>query len=247
MNFKQSSNKKTSLQTASDTNYAGVAELWAIEESLKKYNADVVHKLTRFFNNRLRILEFGAGIGTLAELWSNKTGITPECLEIDVDLNRVIQERGFICYENLDDIGGLFDGIYTSNVLEHIEDDGAILGKLYEKLEENGILAVYVPAFMCLYSNMDLAVGHYRRYTAKDLCGKLESSGFEIIHQSYSDGVGFFVWLYLKMRNRHGGGELSNYKMLSIYDKFVYPISCFFDAVGIKRLFGKNLLVIAKK
>jgi len=235
------------FQTSTDTNYSGSNELWAIEGSLIKYNLDLVNKLSSFFNNRLRVLEFGAGIGTLARLWGIKTGTMPECLEIDQNLNQVIQSRKLICYNSMDDIEGEFDGIYTSNVLEHIENDQVVLDQLYAKLKNGGVIAVYVPAFMCLYSNMDLAVGHYRRYSSSELCNKLKAAGFKVTHRSYSDAIGFFVWWYLKIRGSKVGSELSNHKALAAYDKFVYPISSFLDGLGLKNFIGKNLLVVAKK
>ncbi|MCA3086086.1 MAG: hypothetical protein ING65_07185 [Rhodocyclaceae bacterium] len=34
---------------------------------------------------------------------------------------------------------------------------------------------------------------------------------------------------------------------LSLYDRFILPLSSALDAVGFRYLFGKNLLVIAKK
>jgi len=247
MTYPSNSAPKAQFQTASETAYSGAAELWAIEGALKKYNHDLVVKLSRYFKDSSRILEFGAGIGTLARIWNEKTHVKPECLEIDVNLKKVVLERGFICYGDLNDAAGVFDGIYTSNVLEHIEHDEVILRQLHDRLKVGGIIAVYVPAFMCLYSGMDLAVGHYRRYGARELCQKLESAGFTVHHQCYSDSIGFLVWWYLKKRGSKSGNELSNHRALFMYDKLIYPISSFIDLIGFKYLFGKNLLVVAKK
>lgn len=235
------------FQTLDDTNYSGASELWAIEASLGNYNLKLVNKLSSFFHNCSNVLEFGAGIGTLARLWELHTGVKPQCLEIDQNLSRVVKERGFICYDNLDSIPCKLDGIYTSNVLEHIVDDELILSKLHSKLNERGVIAVYVPAFMCLYSSMDMAVGHYRRYNSKELCRKLETAGFKVTHRSYSDSIGFFIWWYLKMCGSSEGAELSNNQALTAYDKFIYPISSIFDALGLKYFLGKNLLVVAEK
>jgi hypothetical protein len=247
MNDSLSTPSKKKFQTSTDTEYSGAHKLWAIEKSLTQYNISLVKKISSFFKGCPRVLEFGAGIGTLAELWTKKTGSMPECLEIDQNLNKVIERKGLICYSKLEAIKGDFDGIYSSNVLEHIEHDELVLSQLYNKLKIGGVIALYVPAFMCLYSSMDLAVGHYRRYSSIELCEKLERAGFKVIHQSYSDAIGFFVWWFLKIRGSKNGGELSNHTALSLYDKFVYPISAFLDGIGFKFLFGKNLLVVATK
>ena len=34
---------------------------------------------------------------------------------------------------------------------------------------------------------------------------------------------------------------------LKIYDRYILPFSKFFDAIGLKLLFGKNLVAVAKK
>ena len=39
------------------------------------------------------------------------------------------------------------------------------------KLKENGTLALYLPAFMVLFSDLDTTSGHYRRYEKKDFIG----------------------------------------------------------------------------
>ena len=247
MTYSSNRSHKTQFQTASETTYSGATELWAIERALKKYNQDLVAKLSHYFKGSTKILEFGAGIGTLARIWNEKTHIKPECIEVDASLREVIRERGLVCHGDLADVNAIFDGIYTSNGLEHIEHDEAVLRQLYQRLKVNGTIAVYVPAFMCLYSSIDLAVGHYRRYESRELCQKLESAGFTILHKSYSDSIGFIVWWYLKLRGSKSGDELSNHQALSLYDKFIYPISSFIDLIGSKHLFGKNLLVVAKK
>jgi predicted SAM-dependent methyltransferase len=58
--------------------------------------------------------------------------------------------------------------IYSSNVLEHIEDDSRALNEMFAKLQINGKLAIYVPAFMFLFSDLDIKAGHFRRYSKKE-------------------------------------------------------------------------------
>ncbi|MBM3590534.1 MAG: class I SAM-dependent methyltransferase [Alphaproteobacteria bacterium] len=67
-------------QTCSKNNYAGTDELWAGEKYLINYNQDLISKLTKNQHKSNDVLEFGAGIGTLANLWLRETGIKPECL-----------------------------------------------------------------------------------------------------------------------------------------------------------------------
>ncbi len=239
--------RSPNIQTENKTDYSGVRELWANERFLANYNLDIVSKLSRHLARSPEVLEFGAGIGTLSQLWLSKTGVKPECLEIDESLRKVVADRGFRCYASLDDISKAYDGIYTSNVLEHIEDDVAFLKRLRRLLKPEGILAVYVPAFMLLYSNLDASVGHYRRYRKKELLNKLEQARFTILDCDYVDSIGFFAWLALKVVAPEQGGSENLDRNLRLYDKYGYPISAFLDNLGFKHLFGKNILVIARR
>lgn len=235
----------TNAQTSTNKSYAGGDGLWASEKYLVNYNQDLIRKLTKHQNQSEDVLEFGAGIGTLADLWHKKTGIKPKCVEIDPEQLRIIKIRGFDCYENLDVITRKFDLIYTSNVLEHIQDDRAVLRELYSKLKNGGSLVIYVPAFPILYSAIDEKVGHFRRYHKRDLLEKLKTAGFAVTSSHYSDSLGFFVWLYIKFRGYSSVNEHS--KARYIYDKILFPLSKGLDILGLRFAFGKNLLVYAKK
>jgi hypothetical protein len=62
--------------------YAGEGELWLNEKCLINYNQDIVRHLTRPFQPRDHILDFGAGLGTMA-LIAQTHGFTPDCMEIN--------------------------------------------------------------------------------------------------------------------------------------------------------------------
>jgi SAM-dependent methyltransferase len=237
--------KPKTAQSSSNTNYAGGDELWAAERYLINYNNDLISKLTKANIKSQKVLEFGAGIGTLANLWNISTTIKPECLEIDSKQRLIIEQRGFHCYSSLDSVENKFDVIYTSNVLEHIEDDSSILKQLNTKLNTGGKLVIYVPAFQALYSELDEKVGHYRRYEKQELLKKLNSAGFRVDKFYYSDSIGFFAWLYVKLRGYNP--EKSDGTSMKIYDKYIFPLSKILDEIGCKFIFGKNILVYAQK
>jgi len=228
--------------------YTGIKELEMNEMFLKNYNNDIVKKISsvRRGSNIEKILEFGAGLGTLATIYHNIFGIKPICIEIDPILKKNLEERGFTVFSDITETNHKFNLIYTSNVLEHIEEDQLILNNLYEKLENGGVLSIYVPAFKFLYSHMDKKVGHIRRYTKKDLFTKLNISGYKIIKFNYCDTLGFFAWIYEKYNKKNVNCEQSS-KKLKIFDRFIYPVSRILDEIGFKYLFGKNILIIARK
>jgi len=234
-------------QSITNCKYAGSGELYNNERFLVNYNRDLISKLSKYYQNSVGgggVLEFGAGIATLANLWQLKTGVKPYCLEIDPNLLAVIKKRGFKCYQSFDRIKKKFDLIYTSNVLEHIKDDQLALNKLNSKLKDGGQLIIYVPAFQILYSDLDNSMGHYRRYQKRDLLLKIKKAGFDVTRVYYSDSIGFFTWLYTKWM---GYFPNKSQESMKTYDKFIFPFSKFFDALGCKFIFGKNLLVYANK
>jgi hypothetical protein len=59
------------FQSENHLNYAGVDELRSNECYLVNYNRDIVEMLSSRSAQDDRVLEFGAGLGTLALIWSN--------------------------------------------------------------------------------------------------------------------------------------------------------------------------------
>jgi SAM-dependent methyltransferase len=69
---------------------------------------------------------------------------------------------------------GLFD------VLEHLDEDQAVLGRIASSLEPGGVLILTVPGHPFLFDEMDTLACHRRRYSRRDLRRKLEEAGLEI-------------------------------------------------------------------
>ena len=115
---------------------------------------------------------------------------------------------------------------------------------MYEALRPGGKLVIYVPAFMVLYGAFDRRIGHFRRYTRRDLAEKLEAAGFVVSRTVYSDSLGYFAALAHRFIGP-ADGALSR-SALIVYDRFVFPLSRQLD-----RLFGsvvgKNVLAVALK
>jgi SAM-dependent methyltransferase len=223
-----------------------MAELEKLESNLQNYNKFIVSSFANHANPLAKhVLDFGAGIGTLSNIWrSLKKDSHITCLEIDQTQRSILINRGFPTLVSLPkEI--LFDYIFTSNVLEHIEYDSEAILKLYSHLRPGGGLGIFVPASKFLYSNIDTKLGHYRRYSKKNLINMVSQTGFQIESCVYVDSLGFFTWLFLKVFKLgiNDNGPL----LLPIYDKFIWPLSKLLDNLGLKYMFGKNLLLLAKK
>ena len=93
------------------------------------------------------------------------------------------------------------ESVVFLNVLEHIEDDEAVLANLFEVIPEGGRVIVLVPYNMKLYSEFDRQLGHFRRYGENELENKFRVAGFEVEKQFFFNKVGVFAW-YAANRER---------------------------------------------
>jgi SAM-dependent methyltransferase len=84
-----------------------------------------------------------------------------------------------------------FDLICAFDVLEHIADDHAALGRIYEGLKPGGLLLLTVPAHPWMWSTHDLALHHCRRYRKRDLEMTVERAGFEKLRLGYFNSLLF--------------------------------------------------------
>lgn len=207
------------------------------------YNNFLLNLVRASATSKDRILDFGAGLGFFAsEL--GKQNLNVICVEADAFLASEIDSIGIRCFRNLSDIANeSIDLIYTLNVLEHIDDDASAVSMLLSKLKPGGRLIVYVPAFPILFSEMDRAVGHCRRYTMQSLNRLLLSCSLSVEKMEYVDSIGFPATLAYKLVNSNG--EI-NPASLKLYDRMMFPISRLIDRVT-NKWFGKNLLAVATK
>lgn len=81
---------------------------------------------------------------------------------------------------------GLFD------VVEHVEDDLALLQGVNPYLRRGGRIYLTVPAYQSLWSHDDTMAGHYRRYSLSRVCMLLRDAGYKVDYGTY-----IFSWLPL--------------------------------------------------
>jgi SAM-dependent methyltransferase len=246
--------KSLHIQNSDSPIFSGTQELFDSETALIGYTTSIVEKFHKYLNLQQRViehhgklLEFGAGTGFLAEIFRQKFKISPVCVELSPDLISTIKSKKFECHQYLRETPQSFSAIYTSNVLEHIQDDSEILTQLYEKITPGGVIGIYVPAHQFLFSTMDEQIGHVRRYSKKDLMAKTKSAGFEIKRVQYDDFLGFFASLVVKLIGYKNKANLGSARSLLIYDRLIYPVSRALDTLGFKYLVGKNLFIVAEK
>ena len=236
------------VQNEFNIEYPGIQELKTAEQGLQFYSNDIVKKMKKDLKieKNSSILDFGAGTGQLAEIWRINHSINPICIEIDPSLEEVLKLKNFKVFKKLDQIPHMLEFIYTSNVLEHIEDDVSTLIDLKNKLLVGGKLVIYVPALPFLFSAFDISVGHYRRYSKKELIKKVTESGLEVEKCYWNDSLGILAAVIVKLLGYKRMVNLGNVKTFLIYDRVIYPISKILDLIIFKHLIGKNLFLVAK-
>jgi SAM-dependent methyltransferase len=224
--------------------YQGLEELKLIDKYLKNYNEMIVNLFIHKVDNKsFSVLDFGAGIGTLAEIFYKKTSIKPECFEICQASQKILSQKGFkLQNEFLNE--EKYDLIYSSNVLEHIEKDSKTVADLKKILKKDGHLIIFVPAFNFLFSEFDFKVGHFRRYNVEMLKKICEQNDLEVENISFFDSVGFFILLFMKFFKIDSCKKITT-KNLIFYDKIFVKINIILDLI-FRKICGKNIILIAR-
>jgi SAM-dependent methyltransferase len=166
----------------------------------------------------LKLLDVGCGAGNMIHHLSRYGQV--QGVEIDPRPVAVAQRRGYAveqgdAVEGLRFDDGAFDVVSALDVIEHNEDDMAILREAHRVLKPGGHVIITVPALMWLWSHNDEINAHVRRYTAKALRQKLEQAGFGIRRITYNN---FFVFpmaagLIMMRKLSHSDPELASHHL----------------------------------
>lgn len=117
------------------------------------------------------------------------------------------------------------DTIFCSNYLENVQNDERALRHFYETLRPGGHCIVVVPGGRWLYSNVDRALGHVRRYGRKEFKAMLAEAGFEVVDVSAFGKLGALGWAFsghLLRRSRLSPRQVS-------WADRAWPIARWFD------------------
>ena len=223
--------------------------------NVDNYHNWIIDKIEDYLGPR--VLEIGAGSGTLTELILKRNSLASFrllSLEPSQEMYPLLKNRIAKLKDDRVEILQAYScdqttlikefnptSIIYNNVLEHIENDQEELNLAYGLLAENGYLLKYSPALNWLMSDFDKSIGHYRRYGLKEASTKVTNAKFTIVKKQYIDSLGIIPWFIvfklLKLNLSPGNA--------SAYDKFIVPVLKKFEPDWVP--FGKNVLIIAKK
>lgn len=132
----------------------------------------------------LRVLDVGAGDAWLAQnlLKHLPVGSHIDCVDSGyVDVGAMDTKNGCVAYHQ-DIPKEQWDLIVLLDVLEHVEDDLALLSQtVREALLPGGLVLVSVPAWQGLYTSHDKILHHFRRYAPQQAAQLLETAGLRIL------------------------------------------------------------------
>ena len=134
-----------------------------------------------------------------------------------------------------------YDAVFLLNVLEHVEHDNDSIKNCYYLLKPGGTLLILTPAYTFLYSSLDKALGHYRRYTTSSLNSLLQNNMFITRQCFYFNVLGIVAWFYGKIL----GLKTIPSKEMSLYNKIV-PFAELIDKL-IFRKAGLSAIIVGEK
>ena len=205
-----------------------------------------VFKIKKFLKDD--ILEVGAGCGSFTKGYmKNFNSITlTDTDDTSFNLlkkNFVNEKKINVIKSSIEDIDKKFNTLLYFNVLEHVKEDKLEIKNALKKLNNGGHLIILVPAHQKIYSKLDRAVGHYKRYDINFFReNNFENS--EIVKLHFLDFFGYALYHLNKIFFKEETYP-TNFKIF-VWDKIFTPFTIIVDFLtGYK--FGKNILCIYKK
>ena len=232
--------------------------------------ADLIQKYcTQYTNstgNAKKGMEIGCGTGNVLKHVQSKF---PGQMIVGVDLFyeglRFAKSRGAAYLVQADiyqaPFSGGYDWIGLFDIIEHLDDDVAVLQQIRTLINANGKLFISVPAFPVLWSYFDVAGKHKRRYTVQTLEMALQKAGLQLEFASYTN-VMVFPLLWFLRRVLQGGEapealseeELdcktnSELRIIPVVNEIIALILGIEGKLiqwGLKMPFGTSLIAVAK-
>jgi len=146
----------------------------------------IAQAIRRYFPDAASMLDVGCGTGGVAE--GLRTALpSVHVLAADVRLDglqiakRLRPDVDFVQLDVRDlPFDANFDVVGAFDVIEHLDDDAAVLGHLYKAVKPNGGILITVPQHAWLWSPIDDFSRHRRRYSRRLLVERITGAGFRV-------------------------------------------------------------------
>ena len=217
----------------------------------------ILWAFARYASGCRSFLEIGCGTGSVlaalarahpdVEVWGSEAYL--EGLQFArkrVDAARLLQMDAR-CVPFADE----FDAIGMFDVIEHIEEDQAVLSQVSHALKPGGILMITVPQHRFLWSPADDHAGHARRYARAELLQKVERARFKVLR--CTSFVSLLFPLLLVSRFRRKSREYDSraeYRIPRVVNAILERMLSMERAairLGATLPFGGSLLLVARR
>jgi SAM-dependent methyltransferase len=158
----------------------------------------------------LRILDIGAGTGAAAMDFGRDGWICAS------DRSRIAiayaRERGVRTAVVADATAipfadESFDLVLALDIIEHVDDDEAMLRDIARVLRPGGAVAIHVPAWPSLWCGHDEILEHKRRYTRRGLARTLSAAGLEAEYLGWTGATILVPAAVVRLSRRWLGAE----------------------------------------
>ncbi len=224
-------------------------------------NAILMDVLRKYFPNPGKVLEIGCGTGFVL---SGMRAAFPQASFSGSDIFTEglaftsQRARGTFLFQ-MDarriPFAGEFDLIGAFDVLEHVEEDEAVLAQMYVACKPGGGIVLTVPQHRWLWSRVDEFAHHKRRYTRAELAEKVARAGFRVEYAT--SFVSLLLPLMLASRGMKKSGANMDEQMEAVGLKVGRLTNAVLRAImrveqGMIRLglsfpWGGSLLLVARK
>lgn len=173
-----------------EESFEGLARVEAGNFWFRARNAIVLWALRKYFPDFRSLLEVGCGTGFVlsgitqafpaartagSEIYTAGLAFAAKRLP-GVELLQMDARK--LPYEAEFDVVAAFD------VIEHILEDELVLQNFHRAIKPGGGCVITVPQHQWLWSPVDEAACHQRRYSARELHAKVEAAGFRIVRST---------------------------------------------------------------
>lgn len=218
-------------------------------EHVRRYNSWIFQRIRTYIGER--VMEVGAGVGNMTKFLVRRAKVIATDSE---EKYLTILRNLFDGYGNVkvqpfvigkDDPGKFagksIDSILCLNVLEHVEDDEEALRTFHRILSPGGRVILLVPSLKILYGVLDKNLGHFRRYSRRELVQKMERAGFQSETHFYFNLLGSLGWF---VNSRILRRKILPRNQLRLFNLLV-PLLKVEGKIRIP--FGMSLVLVAKK
>ncbi len=204
---------------------AEILDAFSVAPKFNRWMADTIRPYVG-----TKVLEIGAGMGNLTRQLAKRR---ERYVASDIDVEHLGRLRNRLRHRtkleaatcdlsktaDFEIFAGSMDTVICLNVLEHMEHDVHCMRNIHRALAPGGRAIILVPHGQEIYGQLDVVLGHYRRYSHDQLRGVMREAGFdveEVLDFNRISRPGWYVKGKLLKQSRIARGQIK------IFDRLVW-------------------------